>query len=206
MELTKWPRLLVAGDAVSEDQADDILVRTDGWYMATNDRSWQATVYRIAGIEVDDRYGWPATAALQDFRTRARVLDLSYLNNSQIASSWIGGPHGWCSWSGEIGCSTHNIGKWPSVEDVTEDWQSIAAAFPYLALRAQLVTDEGEGELAGEWVIGEGSVSYDPAPTRQLRIVNEPNIFGIFGPVSRERGCSEERLRKALATVLGDAP
>lgn len=36
VDLTKWPRLLVTGQPVTEDQANDILIRTDDWYIVGN--------------------------------------------------------------------------------------------------------------------------------------------------------------------------
>lgn len=44
-DLTKWPRLLVTGTPVTEEQANEILVRTANlWLLPGNDRDWTATV------------------------------------------------------------------------------------------------------------------------------------------------------------------
>ena len=41
-ELTKWPRLPVVGKRITEEQANEILIRTNQWFFSTNDKEWQA--------------------------------------------------------------------------------------------------------------------------------------------------------------------
>lgn len=208
-DLTKWPRLLVLGEPVTREQANEILVRTDDWWMGTNDRAWEQAVYALAaevghpgspyGGSVTDHF--PAVMAWQE---RLGILDLHYLDNRRIASSWIGGPHGWCDWEGKIGCSNYNLGKWPSVEAVTDDWTAIAAAFPYLTLHAQLVTDEGEGEVAATWAVRDGKAAL-VEPVGQILDIPaddvEGMVFGLLYSANRERGVSVNRLQEALAQV-----
>lgn len=201
-DLTKWPLLLVTGDPVTEQQANEILIRTDSWTLSTNDREWEAAAWSITGL-VPDRYGRPGWSAVNSFCNDLGVLNLSYLANERITSAWIGGPHGWCDWDGTIGTANYNIGKWPGVDDVTGDWTEIAEAFPYLNLRAQLIPDEGEAAMpAVEWRIANGSVQTDEAPTRMLRRPHDPQLFTLFQP-GRERGVSLERLALAMEQVRG---
>lgn len=211
---TKWPRLLVVGQPVTEHQANEILIRTNQWWwLSCNDRDWNRTVQRVA-VE----HGWPAEAArgtdaainrtrtLMAWHERHGMLSLEYLGNSQVMSSWIGGAHGWCDWSGRIGCTEYNIGKWPDDDEVTEEWQQIAAAFPYLDLTAQCVDDEGDGQLCAQWRVRGGEVEYQPNPTTLITALTEPDTAGwaaslVFGGRS-ERGVAAERLREAMAQVI----
>ncbi|MEU8151733.1 hypothetical protein [Nonomuraea sp. NPDC048901] len=215
-DLTKWPRLLVTGENVTREQANEILIRTDGLNPCINDRVWERTVKDLAeefgrprpydySRTSDNPESWREHyAADQAWRARMGLLDLHYLRNARIASSWIGGPHGWCDWEGRIGCSNYNIGKWPSVEEVTEDWTAIAEAFPYLALHAQLVTDEGEGTVAATWAVRDGKAAL-VEPAGQLAPVPSDDVagmvFGLLYSADRERGVSINRLREALAQV-----
>lgn len=199
-DLTKWPLLLVKGEPVTEQQANEILVRTiSPWGLSVNDQDWNRTTGRILGITVDKHgsHDYQSTKAVSE---RLGVLDLEYLYTSRIASAWIGGPKGWCDWDGRIGCNNYNIGKWPSEESVTDDWATIAAAFPYLVLTAQLVTDEGEGELVAEWRVQCGTVA-QREPGKQIRLMAEPSFAGFFMG-GRERGVSPDRLEVAVAQVL----
>lgn len=212
---TKWPRLVVVGEPVTEEQADEILIRTDNWWLTINDREWQAVVERlahdVAGMPIEPSQslrGDERAAAfseyhrsLREWRERIGVLDLGYLGNARIASSWIGGAHGWCDWDGRIGCSSHNIGKWPSDGEVTSDWKAISEAFPYLDLTAQCIEDEGEGGLAAQWRVKDGAVEYDGEPTEPLaRRLDEPFLLRCLMP-GGERGVSFGRLRQALERV-----
>jgi hypothetical protein len=206
-DLTKWPRLLVTGEPVTEQQADEILVRTDDWWLTSNDHAWAVSAL-AAQFGRPMPIDWAAPSKdhgerLQrddEWRKSFGILPLQYVDNHQIMSAWIGGPHGWCDWAGRIGCSTYNIGKWPSVEEVTDDWGMIAAAFPYLDLTAQLVSDEGDGEPCGQWRVLGGKCTFEPEPTERICLVDDP-MFTFLEPVSWERGVSLERLRQALETV-----
>jgi hypothetical protein len=215
---TKWPRLLVKGQPVTRAQANEILLRTDDWWFSCNDQSWLNSLEETcAGLgrprkPGDIPPGEEQVAALSayykaddEWRARLGILPLGYLDNSRIASSWAGGPYGWCDWDGTIGCGDYNIGKWPSDDTVTEDWRNIAAAFPYLDLVAQLVEDEGEGGLAGQWRVKDGAVVHNPSPDRRIMDPVDP-VFLAFMRPGGERGTTLPRFREALAQVLGAGP
>lgn len=226
-ELTKWPRLLVVGNRVTREQANEILIRTCvPEYLSGNDRAWDELVGRIMGMDLRDdwhdipelrdnapkRLAWlkERWAARDARETELGIFGSEYLHTSRIASSFIGGPHGWCDWDGVIFTDSYNVGKWPSTEEITEQWKDIAEAFPFLTLRSQLLTDEGAGELAGEWRVENGTVSYDPDPVEML--VKDPTadderrieaaVEGlVYGRLDRERGVSAERLSEAVTQV-----
>lgn len=202
-ELTKWPGFLVEGDPVSSDQAAEIIVRTSGLDFITNDHAFARELYAACGIAVHEEV-WPSPTNWEQarmVRDRLGVLDLTYLQNSQIVSSWIGGPHGWCAWDGTIAAGNYNIGKWPSVEEVLEDWQAIAAAFPYLRLRSQLLSDEGcveDVRPVVEFTVANGQATAgEPGATIRFD-GGEPDILKCLTP-GGERGCTIEQFRAALA-------
>lgn len=202
-ELTKWPLLLVTGEPVTEEQANDILIRTDSWSLMTNDKSWQRQVIELTGHELAE-HGW-GFADDRAFRREYKVLDLHYLANARIMSSWIGGPKGWCDWDGTIGTSNYNIGKWPTVEEVEEDWTAITEAFPYLDLQAQLIPEEGEaGYAAVEWHVKDGSVEQ----VESTKLLRRPTDAGFVALFTRggERGVQPDRLEVALDQARGEMP
>ena len=205
-ELTKWPRLIVVGENVTRQQASEILIRTNQWWLGTNDLQFKRSVFALAGIKWDGNRFVPDSCSLHAFERKIRMLDLQYLENNQIASAWIGGPHGWCDWNGYIGCSNYNIGKWPSVEDVHHEWNLIAEAFPYLRLTAQLIPNEGESEKAVvEWNVANGVARIGhPAQVLEPTDVSEDVFLSIVMDRTRERGVSLDRLQEALSQVLGD--
>jgi hypothetical protein len=206
---TKWPRLIVVGNNVTPDQADQILIRTNYWHsLFSNDKQWQAIVATVvaefgypaepdpSGLRVEGAI-WARIEAKDRWRKHLGVLDLGYLHNWQIMSAWFGGPHGWCNWDGQIGCTTFNIGKWPSENEVTGEWRAIAAAFPYLRLTAQCIEDEGEGVVAGTWTVADGTVNYVDGPADRIA---EPTDVTHFR--TSERGVEYTRLRRAFEAVV----
>ena len=216
-DLTKWPRLTVVGEPVTEDQADEILIRTNNWdWIGCNDKAWKQMVETCAGV-----FGFPPEPSwaeefetrvdrmrdhsykLGEFKERMGILELSYLDNCRIESSWIGGPKGWCDWDGTIGTRNYNIGKWPSHEEVLADWEKIAQAFPYLRLNAQLWPDEGEGGSlpAVQYNVRDGQVTWWENPLDWIEPNDEgTNLFSVFLP-GGERGVGVQRLMRALQTT-----
>lgn len=208
--LPKWPALLVAGEPVTADQAAEILVRTCPSYLFANDKAWLREVKSTLGIPSpgDDRetarYGsmeWEAEKFA--WRALGHIGDLNHLHNNRIVSTWIGGSYGWCDWDGTIGCANYNIGKWPSVEEVRDDWAKIAAAFPYLQLRAQLMSGETCEEDAIpliEYTVARGEVQVSE-PAAQIRPpvpVPDSQIIARMVLPGGERGCTPEQLRHAV--------
>lgn len=202
---SKWPLLLATGKQVTPEQADDILLRTCQW-LGGNDREWETTVGLVLGID-QDRYGldWKSERA---WRERIGSVDLHYFGNARIYSPYVGGPHGWCDWDGRIGCGNYNLGKWPAVAEVEEDLAVIAAAWPFLDMRVQLVEDEGDGTLCGEWrVAGGEAMETEPGPRiDQPELDMATSVAAIvFVGSGRERGVTRERLVAAYARVLASS-
>ncbi|MGW6391146.1 hypothetical protein ACWFR1_11715 [Streptomyces sp. NPDC055103] len=202
-DLTKWPRLLVTGAPVTPEQADEILIRTANLYLLDgNDKAWTHTVYGALGL-APGRYSNATMDSIRAVTKELDVLPLTLLYTSRIASSWIGGPHGWCDWDGTIGCSNYNVGKWPDRETALSDWESIAVAFPYLDLTAQFLADEGAGGVLGQWRVVNGHVT-EETPGQLITPateVTETDMFArLFGP-GGERGVSEQRLTAAIDRV-----
>ncbi|QDJ96288.1 hypothetical protein Xoosp13_101 [Xanthomonas phage Xoo-sp13] len=157
----KWPAMLVTGDKVTPEQARDIIFRTNGSYISTNDRDFEAKVMEYLGIPKGE-YGY--YNGYDKLREKFQSLSLHYLNNDRISSCWVGGFHGWMNWDGTVFSNNYNIGKWPSVEEVLEDWAAIAQAFPYLNLRCQLLNHESsedieEPKVTVEYVVKDGTVA-----------------------------------------------
>lgn len=201
----KWPGLLVSGETVTEDQAAEILVRTAHWPLMSNARRIDALYNEIAGIP-----DWRSEAYTYEKNAEARealgILPLNYLYNCQITSSYIGGPYGWCDWRGQIFCNAHNIGKWPSLEEVTEEWEAIAHAFPFLHLTAQVIDDEIDGDgdpvPTAEWYLREGKVHLS-APGKLLVPIRKFDPEAIsrsldLDPEIREVGATEAQLRRGV--------
>lgn len=212
--LPKWPAIVVKGEKVSEELAAEIIVRCGNIAPFSNDREWERQVRRAFGFTYDDRHDekipWSEKSRQSDeIRQRLGILDLEYLEIDRIASSYIGGPHGWCDWDGTIETSGHNIGKWPSCESVCKEWQTIAEAWPSLKLRCQLF-DREECEKGAipvvQYDINNGIVDMHFDIVQPMEIVtrditNEVQKLFATPPLMRERGCTIEKLKWAIKLV-----
>lgn len=90
-----------------------------------------------------EKYGYDNLFSVRDaWRDELGIISTEYVCNSWLASSYIGGPHGWCSPQGNIHSDGHNYGKWPSVEAIVDEWTKLMAAFPYLHLACTLYSGE----------------------------------------------------------------
>jgi hypothetical protein len=214
--LNKWPNLVVVGNPVTKKQAEEVIVRTDGLYFYTNENNF-LTQLNILLYEVDffeDEY-WTLEKAIarklkidkqdytsiykyqQSIKDKYRVLDLSYLSNQQIVSCMCGGPYGWMDWNGVIDCDYYNIGKWPSVEAVYEEWQAIAYNFPFLDLKCQLYNVENcekkDHMPVIQFDISKGNVEMSK-PKKALR----SSIKRERDMLSSEIGCDLKHLERIL--------
>ena len=229
--LPKWPALIVTGKAVTKEQASEIIIRTNG-DSSCNDNEFSNRVAELIydvkipdhlihnydqvntaiekklGIEEgEEREKWSKVWGYRDEkRAELEIIELSYLHNSRICSSWIGGPHGWCDWEGNIECSNYNIGKWPGIEEVYNEWKKIAKAFPFLDLRCQLANHEASSpemsENPGpvvEFIVKGGKVKM-VEPKEYLKIP-------VFGPMRNlsyrdsEIGCTLEMLETGIKQI-----
>jgi len=219
--LPKWPALVVTGNNVTKDQAKEILIRTDDiTYISTNDKTFAREIYgvlldrkipsnkcHLALYDCfdgeDGKIDWKAAEMAADsIKSKYQLITLDYLQNSQIASCFIGGPHGWCDWDGTIGTHSYNIGKWPSVDEVYAEWESIAKAFPFLELSCQLFDGEScedDTKPVIQFDIKDGKVTMS-VPTEALTIP-ESSMFSVISDSTKERGCSVEQFKDAISYV-----
>lgn len=79
--------------------------------------------------------------AFEDFNLKVGRIDTEYVGNSWFSCPFIGGPHGWMHPDGTIGYAD-NVGKWPSVRTIYNDWKKIGKAFSQLNLKVTLMSGE----------------------------------------------------------------
>ncbi len=227
--LPKWPQMVVWGESITTKQAYDIIMRTDSFlcdfseYSGGNNREWNKWAKQTLGIAsamdmLERLYENPADRhqkqwQLDDrFKALAGIVSTSYVTNNWASSAFIFGPHGWCHPDGTIGFSD-NVGKWPSVQDVLEDWQHIAAAFPYLNLTATLMSGESCEEDTVPLVSirvnnGKATLSNPVLPEEPVEQRNIANSFAGFGSYRREQGLPDEWIilrGTQLAPILDQA-
>lgn len=158
--LPKWPQMVVTGTKITKEQALEIIRRTDQFlgFPMGNDRAFSEKVKKT--LKIPEGYSEQAKW-LEDWG----YIWTEYVVNDWICSDFIDGAYGWCHPDGTIGYA-YNIGKWPSVSEVLKEWETLAAAFPFLEVEATLMSAEyGEvGFPVVSFLIRNGSVELvDPA-------------------------------------------
>lgn len=201
--LPKWPAMVVVGNTITREQAAEILIRTNSFPPSINDDEWSAQIHEAFGIPLDDgTYSQPRWDAWDAMCRTFAILPIDYLHNSRIASAYVGGPHGWCDWNGTIFTNSYNIGKYPSVEDVRDEWKLILKAFPFLNLTCVLFdreTCETGGVPIVSYTVRNKRVTVTLSPKFTIPTVDnfESTILNLGAP-GRERGCSLETLKSAI--------
>lgn len=199
--LPKWPQMLVRGARVAPEQALEIIRRTDSFFsdgFGGNDREWETLVRRIVGMpdEPDGMADWRAYAdAREAWRARWGCIDTEYVSNGWISNAFIFGPSGWCHPDGTISF-TFNVGKWPSVESIYDDWKKLAEAFPFLTVAVTLM----DGEHCDEGIRPVVSMRVDGGKVRLC----EPDDPSLLDGIPDEQP-STPSLEFALARIaFGD--
>lgn len=132
---SQYPAIVIVGKLITREQAAEIIIRTDKLI------SWEVET----GLRINEY----------------KQLSLKYLYNEWITSDYVLGPHGWCDWDGNIGCSHGNIGPYPTVEWIEYEWKLLLYYFPFLELQCQLfdreVSDVGRKPLI-QFNVGKGKV------------------------------------------------
>ena len=142
----KWPAILITGEKVTEDQAMDIIIRTDeavvnpSMFTFGNNHDFGKHWAELTNVNYD------VDSSKHTRLEKINFVDLYYLRNILFGSSWVGGSQSWIWEDGSI-FKFSNIGKWPSTEDVFDELKRIAQAFPYLKLKVTLFDEEVQSDF-----------------------------------------------------------
>jgi len=200
----------VIGKKVTHEQAEEIILRTSTLsYFSTNSGEVSSKLMEIFfGELLNKRTIGHHARTLYDIlpsdkaerrinstyiRINSIATQLEFLLNQRIVSAYIGGPHGWCDWDGTVGCDSYNIGKWPSIEEVYNEWKLIAATFPYLELNCRLFSGETCEENivpVVEFTVNDGKV-----------VVTEPKNTDSKAPTKLDTDFTAERLTNPTAEL-----
>ena len=215
--LPKWPQMIVTGKTVPKEAALEVIRRTDdffGYFQSGNDHDFIDKARRILGMPNVHERGLGFEESAKRFEEMGNwlknwgVIKTEYVFNSWISCSWVGGPHGWMHPDGEIGYC-NNVGKWPSCEEIYEDWKRIAEAFPLLELEITLMSgeeSEADTEPVISFLVRNGNVEIvDPAKrnlhaefwrTMPERTDFMLNLAGILNGYRKENAIPLEQIQK----------
>lgn len=228
--LPKWPQMRVVGRKISPELAGEIIIRSDAWIEGNgsggNNKDFQDQLARKLGLVAYDYTSeWRVNHqdAWDQFRQRIGFINTEYVRNDWISCCYIFGPHGWCQPDGTI-FYNDNVGKWPSGEEIFQEWQLIAETWPQLHLEVTLMSGEYceeniEPVLAIHVKNGKAEAfdpkdpnyvsefEYNPAMNRRESILNDilnDHVSQIFSNDSRENKFTIDRVQQMVKAVLDD--
>ena len=159
LSLPKWSQMIVSGKPVTIDHAKDIIFRTDWFltdaykYAGGNEQKFNAAYREMSKLNIIENN----RSEQQRIRNEIGFVTTDFVTNDWASSAYIKGPHGWCSPTGQIKF-VDNVGKWPTISALYEDWIRLANAFPYLDLNVTII----HGEM----------YAVDADPVVNFRVVN----------------------------------
>lgn len=140
VHLPKWPSCLFVGrKVVPPEWTERIAIQTSGFDFFSNDRATSAELNATIA-DVTSRVWKTATNTdiafnyddgNKDDSTRSRygvLRGVSYFSNNMLMSACVN-VDSWLSWRGKIE-ARYNVGKYPSAEELYQEWCVIAAAYP----------------------------------------------------------------------------
>jgi len=176
IELPKWPQYIINGDKITEEQALEIIRRTDNFFIEEQYVTWDCFEKQVCEIckiphkKEDEFY------RLHDvFKKKWKCLDDFYyfVNDWIYCNSGGAGYHGWCHPDGTIGYCNHGYMKYPNVGDFHHELKILGNLFPFLHLCCTIMNN-GEGEATKSIITLElrnGTVTcLEPIPFERLPI------------------------------------
>ncbi len=194
--------MIVRGKNVTVSQAREVLRRTDdifnGSYILSPSFSREvADRLRFCKIQrmwmlLEEKTWLPGEmgrefGVLKDWHNAWGFVETRYVRNYCLGQAY---PHAWISTDGSV-YSNGNIGKYPSGQEVFEDWQKIADAFPFLELTATLCNNENDDlKPVVTFLVSGGSVECvepHPLPAFPQYSHEEPTKENAEETMNRER-------------------
>lgn len=203
INLPKWPRMDVTGVQLTPQQVGEIYLRTDqvftgllNEYGHGNNHVWRQWYRYACGAGQFDHL-FEGEAPILTYRDRWAIndklngmfnqLSQNYVHNTWGESCYVGGPYGWLHPSGRISYG-HNIGKYPSVHEVVDDWLVLVTAFPYLDVTVTLWSGEygerDDGEEQSVPLVTFSVNTKDGVPTVTFHDDHEAHHHELVAPLS----------------------
>jgi hypothetical protein len=191
LSLPKWPQMIVRGLSVTQEQAKEVIRRTDksfGPFEIGN-------LYSKFPARICEKIGHPVEEAGDigvlyqydrwlDWSQKWGYIQCDFVYNNWIEKYCVHGPAGWMNPDGKIQYG-FNVGKWPSIDCLLQEWKVLAKEFPFINLFVILMSGEycedGTVPVVGIRVKDGSARLFDPADV-------DWSNFDIFGsPISEDQ-------------------
>ncbi|AFH14851.1 hypothetical protein LU11_gp320 [Pseudomonas phage Lu11] len=156
--LPKWPQIMIVGDSVTEEQALDIILRTDKFItgisepMSRRFTQLRALIHKQSGmdaiVKAANKHDHEGVVFFLKYHAQKYIRDalgfcsFECIHNTWAASSYLHGAYGFCSPEGKIFYCDNSRGSYPSTQSYYEDLLALAEAFPYLRFKSSMYGGE----------------------------------------------------------------
>ena len=138
IELPKWPAIIIRGPSVPKEVAARICVQTSHIPYATRDDDDEKHIVDTIRVA----FGMTAEYDIKDTDRLAKDFGvmtdaLAYFSTNCYDNRHSLSESSWITWDGRISFDS-NVGKWPTSDDLFQEWVMIATRFPELKLTADV--------------------------------------------------------------------
>jgi hypothetical protein len=150
------PHLLVVGEDITEEQASEIIIRTNRWPIIRFSHLYEKIKKIYISSLPEEELISHVEFNYQILEKKIKSLHLNYFFNNRVDST--SGLRGWCNWDGKIFCNNYVLRGWPNYENIISDLEAISSNFPYLKFKLQIVEKQKTFKLAYTFQIKDGKV------------------------------------------------
>lgn len=146
-ELPKWTRIIILGDDVSVETAKEIIFRTDEFLvdaygsMGGNNKEFTQDYLDESGLSSLYKDGKVDYLASEAVKAELGFIPLAHFHNYWASCNFVAGPNGFCTPEGKI-CFAGHMDKHPTVEELYNDLEPLAKAFPELKMNVEIYDKE----------------------------------------------------------------
>ena len=144
--VTKWPHVIVMGKRLTLEQTKEIVFVCQKDLVDLDRMNQHKEAFKhfdvISGLAELDHYDSMVKYTIEyEIKRVLGILDLTHFSLHWVDSSYIYGNNGWLHPNGKI-AHNKNMGKHPSVSELTEDLIALTEKFPFLDLK--MIAHDGE--------------------------------------------------------------
>jgi len=163
-ELPKWTKIVIIGDSVSVETAKEIIFRTDEFLvdaygsMGGNNKEFTQDYLEESGLSSLYKDGKVDYLASEAVKQELGFIPLAHFHNYWASCNFVAGPNGFCTPEGKI-CFAGHMDKHPTVEELCNDLEPLAQAFPELKMNVEIYSKEDGIEFLMGFIVKDGEVT-----------------------------------------------
>ena len=186
------PHLLVVGEDITEEQASEIIIRTNRWPIIRFSHLYEKIKKIYISSLPEEELISHVEFNYQILEKKIKSLHLNYFFNHRVDST--SGLRGWCNWNGKIFCNNYVLRGWPNYENIISDLEAISSNFPYLNFKLQIVEKQKTFKPAYTFQIKDGKVK----ELYSKKLITKPDDTVLNEDYFKNKELNEKHINKVL--------